>query len=1671
MSRKLTLWGIVIAAALILAACGRSDVVNNATDGGLDGSGDGPPPCTPSCTKICAMEKSCGIITASEVAGCESKCNADPSAAEILCLAQLVCKSTMDCAAANQCISNPKVPDLTVTHTASSPAAGQIRYRATVCNNGSGPATTFRVHFYRNRSYAPSAGEYGDRTAQINSLAAGACRSVTVTDTGLAKGSYNTWTQADADKAVVELNENNNVYGPYKVAVSGTTQLPDLMVQNLTASSSSSGYTSFYMTVCNYGQGATTSNSRYQLYFHSNSAPGPYTTVNRVFTLAAGFGPGKCANFQASSTFKSGTYRAWARADNDGVIKESNENNNTFGPVTYTVGGTTKLPDLVVNKMSAYANSSGLVTYQVGVCNLGNAAASNSYLWLYTHRNSSPGPYDKPDMELGLGYMSASTCKSLSWQTYMKPGTYLAWAMVDGKNVVKESNENNNTYGGVKYSVSGGSNLPDLVVSKMSASPTPTGSVLYTIAVCNNGKSTASGFMYLHMYGHRTSKPSVGDKPDGSIYLGYNISAGNCLTRTWSTNLKPGATYQSWAIVDGTNAVKESNENNNTYGIKVTVGGTGLPDLVVSNMTATSNSSGYTTYKINVCNQGTTASASYNYVWLYTNRSSKPGKNDQPNKVIYVGGISASSCISLTWQTSLSAGNYSSWAVADGYNYVKESNENNNVHGPVKFTVGGGSQPDLVISKMAVSVSSTGLVTYNVAMCNNGKAAASGSMYVYLYTNSKSKPGPGIKPSQSLYMGSYLYAGGCVSKSWQVTLAQGTYYSWAVADATNAVKESNESNNFYGPVTFYSPGSTKLPDLVSNLGASVSPSGAVTYKAGVCNKGAGTASGAIYLRLYVNSSTKPTGSSGYSKQLNMGSSLAAGACKYATWSVTLKQGTYSSWALVDPKNTIKEMYETNNAYGPVKVTVGGTTKLPDLVTSLGATTGSSGQVTYKAQVCNKGSGTASGTITLRFYVNTKSKPAGNSPYSKQLYVGSSLVSGACKTVSWTTSLKQGTYTSWALVDPQNTIKESNENNNAYGPVTVKVGGTTNKADLYIASISMNNTSSYNYFYVEVCNKGKVAVPYAKVDLYFNRSSKPSASTDGDLVSNIYNLNPGACQKRSFYTVLTPGTYLSWAYVDRTNVVPELNEGNNVFGPYKHVIPGSGKPDLQIISLTASQTSTYVYYYVTVCNKGTAKSGNTYLDLYYNRSSAPPTSLAGNNTTTMNALNPGACQTRTMYAGLPGGTYKSWVRVDRTNIVYESNENNNLKGPVTVTVYGTGKPDLVITNVSFATNTSGYHYYYVTLCNKGKATAVSTKIDVYYNRSSKPPATLAGDYTSYTGTLYAGACATRTVYAALGPGTYNSWFYLDRTNAVLESNENNNIFGPKKITIGGGGKPDLKITSLKPFTSASGYFYYYVTVCNVGKGTSTTTTIDVYYNRSSAPPTYMPGNRTTSMPQLIAGACTTRTIYVSNLPTGTLSSWARVDRNNSVAELNENNNLFGPVKIVNNKKQPDLEVTQLKSTPGPSAYTTYTVVVCNYGETTVSYTYVDIYYNRPSAPPTYQAGNTSAYVSSLAPKQCRQVNRYANLQPGSYTSWARVDRANTVAESNENNNVRGPYKFTIGGITPQCPFICGTLTGSCGLPSSQYAVCINYCNTMSQSKKNCAYKAAQAKNCNGIMGCL
>ena len=982
------------------------------------------------------------------------------------------------------------------------------------------------------------------------------------------------------------------------------------------------------------------------------------------------------------------------------------------------------------------------------------------------------------------------------------------------------------------------------------------------------------------------------------------------------------------------------------------------PDLKVSHNAA--GGQGTISYEAKVCNEGT-GDAAASTVHFYRSRTMAPKPGEKGDQVVKVPALKATSCYSVkAVDSNLPLGTYNTWAQVDAESVVAELDENNNNSGPVAAKVSGTptDKPDLVVANMLVQVSaSSGTAMYDVSVCNNGKGA-SGATAVAIYIDLSAKPTPST-PGSTIINVPTLAAGACTNLQYKAALTSGkTYQSWAYVDFSNKVAETAEGNNTFGPVKFTVGGTTKLPDMVVTSMTATTSATSATFSIKICNQGTAASGKTSYLFLYANRAAAPTATAKPNKTLGV-ASLAAGACKALTWIVPGKAGvTYKAWALADPQDLIKESSESNNVYGPVTWSLAAPTS-PDLtMSSLAAATTSTGSVSYKATVCNKGTAATTGTFYVGFYANRSSAPDASTAPTGVVAVAA-LGVGKCQSVAYSTTLKDGTYVAWAFADVKDAVAESSETNNYTGPYKYTVNTTVPKPDLQISTVNVSQTSySYTRFDVTVCNKGSVSSSYANLELYLNRASKPTASTPGNLTSYVNTLAPGACYSRTFNMVLSPGKYTSWFYIDRTDAVDESDETNNVYGPTVHTVPGTGKPDLQVINVSTSVSNGTVYYYMTVCNKGTAQSGNTSLDLYYHSAAKPTGASPGNITTSLQSLNTGACTTRTGYTTLPGGTYSSWVYVDRENIVMESAEGNNTFGPVKVTVTGTGKPDLQITNVSTSPYSSGYTMYYVTVCNKGNATAGYSRIDLYYNRTTKPTITDVGERYTTTSTLTAGACTTRNIYAQLATGTYNSWLWVDRTNAVLESKEANNMYGPLKVTVGSTGTADLIVSSLTATANAAGTVVYYANVCNQGYGASTATTVDIYYNS-----TYPPSSST--------------------------------------------------------------------------------------------------------------KGDTYGTVPALAVKACTSVAVKAALKNGTYYSWAYVDRSNQVTETNESNNYRGPYTVTVGGTTPSyCTTVCAYLVSPCSyIPSTQQQACILACQAQPQSKQLCAYNAATAGNCSGVIACL
>jgi RHS repeat-associated protein len=202
-----------------------------------------------------------------------------------------------------------------------------------------------------------------------------------------------------------------------------------------------------------------------------------------------------------------------------------------------------------------------------------------------------------------------------------------------------------------------------------------------------------------------------------------------------------------------------------------------------------------------------------------------------------------------------------------------------------------------------------------------------------------------------------------------------------------------------------------------------------------------------------------------------------------------------------------------------------------------------------------------------------------------------------------------------------------------------------------------------------------------------------------------------------------GSHSLWAIVDQGNVLGESNENNNAAGPFNFTVAAAGTatptqipspsatptpvpttsptptatplvtptpissptpapspasgPDLTITNSVPSKTNPAVGESISLTtyikNQGTTaltSSNYIYTGYYYDRATAPTTSTSYDSQSILiQSINPGvtATTTKSNIAFSTAGQHNIWVLVDRNGSITETNETNNIYGPITITV--------------------------------------------------------------------------------------------------------------------------------------------------------------------------------------------------------------------------------------------------------------------------------------------------------------------------------------------------------------------------------------------------------------------
>jgi subtilase family serine protease len=815
-----------------------------------------------------------------------------------------------------------------------------------------------------------------------------------------------------------------------------------------------------------------------------------------------GFGdviaPGACISFVASVRTPGWTYTIgnayWlgAYADVEMDLWESDETNNGRADEQITIEG----PDLVMTAMSAPSSVGTETPFDVSstVANVGMGASYGFDVAFYLSPDPIVTRQDRSLDAYRIGFMwaggSETTTVALAIPSDVPAGTHYLGAIVDPYDFLTESDEGNNVFTQT-IDVLG----PDLVMAEVSApAAARTGETIIVHDVVTaqaTGGSASNVEVGLYLSSDpviATSDTRLATRYVTGLVAGTSSAADTAITIPTTF---AGGTYYVGAIADPWSHVTETDESNNALaGGTFTLTG---PDLVVT--AASGPSSGATGGTVVVENtvaaSATGGLAPEFYVGILLSTDPIITASDTVLGWRHVQGLSpgatSTDATAVTLPTGLApGGTYYLGVIADDFwaggcdewetcwemqDNAKESDETNNalLAGPI--AVAGPDVTPTEVSAPATGATGQPLVVRNTASATGG---ASGVFQVALYLSADQ-----VITTSDRWVGMrYVYGlppDGSSTEDTAVTVpatvVPGTYYVGAIADSSNAVVESNESNNaLAGNAVSIGGADLTVTGVSGPENIATSASFPVTTTAVNAGEGSSPASN---VSIYLSADAVITTS-----DLRLGyrtvPGLAPDASSTSATSVSIPgsvvPGTYYLGAIADPSNGVKESDEGNN------VLIGGTIAVtgPDLFVTAAAApaTGLTGGTIVVDQTIAAGPDGGATWVTVGIYLSTDLVVTTSDVYLglrgvNNLAAGAS--SAASTSVTIPATLAGGTYYVGVLVDPWRSIAESDEANNDLvagtiaitgpdlvatalsGPTTAASGGTVTVADTVVAS--------------------------------------------------------------------------------------------------------------------------------------------------------------------------------------------------------------------------------------------------------------------------------------------------------------------------------------------------------------------------------------------------------------------------------------------------------------------------------------------------------------------------------------------------------------------------------------------------------------------------------------------
>lgn len=420
-------------------------------------------------------------------------------------------------------------------------------------------------------------------------------------------------------------------------------------------------------------------------------------------------------------------------------------------------------------------------------------------------------------------------------------------------------------------------------------------------------------------------------------------------------------------------------------------------------------------------------------------------------------------------------------------------------------------------------------------------------------------------------------------------------------------------------------------------------------------------------------------------------------------------------------------------------------------------------------------------------------------------------------------------------------------------------------DLSVQSVSVSPTASVPgtplTATILVKNDGTATNGGFNVDFYENLSSAPSAGQTGSKRFNVASLGQGAATTLTHtFTPSNPGNYQAWIQVDTDAQSLESHEGNNVTGPIGYIVANA------LVQDSFSDTD----------GKILGPRGNDHL---------PDVSPSAGRWDYTGSVTPIVQSGEARLSSSGSGMVSAFINGGASNGTIDADSR------------------LVSSNLLFSgmlfrrTDANNYFYARADSSDTGKELCIARVQNGVTTSLGKVPFTLTSGKTYHWRIELSGA-VIRVFFDGAQRFEVNDGFNQAATQCGLlwnsASGGQNTTFDNFLVT--GTPQPELIVQSmtLSPlFAAPNNTLTATVLVKNQGSAAVGPFVVDLYYH-SATQPGATPGDARQTVSSLASGATATLTFNFSQSAEGSYQAWAQVDTDGAAAEINETNNVFGPL---------------------------------------------------------------------------------------------------------------------------------------------------------------------------------